>query len=79
MRTTHSLQGERWDQLAMRVYGICTEDAVLALRHANPDLTRNAAFTRPFLLPQGHPVNIPDLPLSALQSEEIVEPAPWQR
>lgn len=79
MRVVHSIQGERWDQLSMRVYGICTEEAVLNLRHANPDLTRDARFTRPFLLPQGHPVNVPELPFSALQQDEIVEPAPWQR
>lgn len=73
MRTTHSIQGERWDQLCVRVYGAVTEEAVLALRHANTALVDASG---PFLLPAGGLVNIPEITVSNTEVEEV---APWQR
>lgn len=73
MRTTHSIQGERWDQLCLRVYGAVTEEAVLELRHANMALVNRS---EPFLLPAGELVNIPEITVSHVEVEEV---APWQR
>lgn len=76
MRTVHSIEGERWDQLAVRVYGVSNEQAVLTLRHANPSLVQHL---RQFTLPAGAPVTIPDITLETLQEVQPVEVAPWQR
>ncbi|MFV0261374.1 MAG: tail protein X [Kluyvera sp.] len=75
MRTTYSIQGERWDQLCYRVYGMVTEDAVMQLRHANRAVTSGNA---PFLLPAGALLNVPEIAIEML-TVDVVEVAPWQR
>lgn len=73
MRKTHSLQGERWDQLCYRAFGVSSEAGVTALRDANPDAV---AQSDPFVLPAGLLIMIPDITLTVV---EVVEVAPWQR
>ncbi|MCY1697159.1 tail protein X [Lelliottia sp. SL45] len=73
MRNTHSLQGERWDQLCYRIYGAVSEEAVISLRHANPAVVKAQTG---FVLPAGYPVTVPELTVENVVTEEV---APWQR
>ncbi|MFV0262030.1 MAG: tail protein X [Kluyvera sp.] len=73
MRTLYSLQGERWDQLSYRAFGVSSEEGVMALRDANPHLL---GTDLPFTLPAGALVTVPDITLS---QTDTVEVAPWQR
>jgi phage tail protein X len=60
----------------MRVYGVATEQAVLALRHANRSLVQGL---RQFTLPAGALITVPVITLENLQEAQTVEVAPWQR
>ena len=73
MRQIVSIQGERWDQLCNRAYGVSTQAGVTALREANPDARSS---TDPFILPAGLSLSVPDISVSGAS---VVEVAPWQR
>lgn len=73
MKTLYSLQGERWDQLSYRAFGVSSQAGVMALRDANPHLLNTDT---PFTLPAGARVTVPDI---TIDQTDVVEVAPWQR
>lgn len=71
MVNVRSLEGERWDQLAARLYGTSNDTLVNALRAANREVIKaSPAFT----LPAGALINVP---VMASGATETVEIAPW--
>lgn len=74
MKTLFAIDGERWDTLCLRAYGVATPEMVKQLRTHNRELVRLHSF----VLPGGAQVLVPEQNIKA-QAHTVIELAPWQR